>query len=143
VGEPEVQPAVTVPVFTDPSGQRRRMVRVIGAIVSVLCVGALVVLAIALAGGGSSPIGSLWAQNPAHQRAHGGPAGHGHGGAGPGGARQVQPSGQVPPGSQSSPSATRRVTASPSPSPSPTKTRKTPPGRYHSKTPRPRPSHSH
>jgi hypothetical protein len=139
---------VTVPVFTDTSGQRRRLMRVIGASVSVLCVGALVVLAIALAGGPSSPF-PLWAQNPARNQAHkGSSVSHGgHGRAAPGAARQIQPSGLIgPPGHSTSPSAsptpgtTSSSTASPSPSPSPSKT---PPGRYHSKSPHPHPSHSH
>jgi hypothetical protein len=133
---------VTVPVFTDPSGQRRRLVRLVGACVSVLCVGALIVVAIALVGGPSSPIGGLWAQTPARHSAPAGAKSGGHHGGGrtAPAAQLIQPGGQGPGGGQASP--TRSASSRPNPSPSPTKPHKRQ-GRNHSKAPHPHPSHSH
>jgi len=46
----------TGPVFADPSGQRRRLMRLVGAGVSVLLVGALILAGIGLFGGPNTPL---------------------------------------------------------------------------------------
>src|SRR5260370_6902060 len=54
----------TAPVFADPSGQRRRLMRLLGAGASVLLVGALILVGIGLFGGPNTPFSVFGAPTP-------------------------------------------------------------------------------
>ncbi len=135
------------PVFTDPSGQRRRLMRLAGAGGSVVLVGALVLVGIGLTGGPDTPF-SVFSAPHRHSQEHRSRSSR-HGTAGrqrPGSAvpssspdppASPQPS---PSASPSSPAAGPSPTTSPGTSPAPTnKAGKTPPGRSHSAHPHPSP----
>jgi|SRR6185437_14797372 hypothetical protein len=137
----------TGPVFADPSGQRRKLMRVFGAAASVVLVGALIMAGIGLFGGPETPF-SVFGAPPAPARGHHGPAG-----SAPGSSRSMQPnapSGSGPAHSgQPSPTPTpsrSRHSPSPTPTSSPAPTNKagrTPPGQGRSKSPHPSPSSTH
>src|SRR5258708_39573454 len=55
------------PVFADPSGQRRRLMRLLGAGSSVLLVGALILAGIGLFGGPNTPL-SVFGAPDGHDR---------------------------------------------------------------------------
>jgi hypothetical protein len=133
-----------VPVFTDPSGQRRRKLRRVGIAASVLLVGALILVVTGLIGGPGTPF-SLWGapKSAAHGSAAPGLAGssggnHGRGAPPP---RLIGPtaSAQVPhPSPAASPTPSHAPSATPSGSPSSTNPAgRTPPGRTRSKKPHP------
>lgn len=128
----------TGPVFADPSGQRRRLLRVFGAAASALLVGALIVAGIGLFGGPDTPFsvfsahghGDQGGSDPGKKSDQGGYPGTSAPGAG-----------STSHGASRSRSSTPSPTASPSSSPSPTNgAGKTPPGRSRSRRPHPSPS---
>ena len=131
------------PIFTDPSGQRRRLMRLLGAAGSIFLVGALILVGLGLFGGPNNPLSVFGSP----------PSGKGHSGAGgqPGRSGQSA-SGQQAPGAsasgasgpRSSPSASASAQpTSLSTSPAPTnRAGKTPPGQTSSPSARPRPSPS-
>jgi len=150
---------LTVPVFADLSGRRRRLLRLIGAGASVLCAGALTVVGVGLAGGPKPPFGlGGGAPSPPGGGHRSGPR---HGGRpaepgtapasrGPGHRAGRSPSPRPSPGKDPSPSPRPSASGSPSSSPtsttaspSPTASTKSPPGRSHSPSPHPHPSKSH
>jgi len=145
------EPDETGPIFADPSGQRRRLMRMAGAGGSVLLVGALILVGIGLFGGPNTPL-SVFGAPVAHGRSGTGGAGKQSGahsapgrptpGAGSSSSRPGQHTSPTLSGSPSpSHSAAPSPTASPSSSPTPTSTASmTPPG--HTKTPHPHPSPS-
>lgn len=109
------------PVFVDNSGRRSKMLRRIGVLLSVLCLGYAVVLGLAFMGIGTSSPSSLLPFGGGQ----GGPAGQG--GNGPGaqpqggvGTPPVKPSGTPPTGTatgeppSSAPTASASASASPS-----------------------------
>lgn len=119
------------PVFTDPSGQRRRLMRLAGAAGSVVLVGALVLVGIGLTGGPDTPFSMFSAPHEHGQTHRSRSSGHGTPG------RHLPPSAVPSPSSDPSarprPSASASPTTSPGPSPVPTnKAGKTPPGLSHS-----------
>ncbi|HET9898212.1 MAG TPA: hypothetical protein VFQ44_25055 [Streptosporangiaceae bacterium] len=137
------------PVFADASGQRRRLMRVLGAVASVLMVGALIMAASGLFGGPDTPF-SVFGSPSAQRHDQHGASGHSGkgGGTAPGSATRsglVSPSGSAPSPSGSaspSPSASGRSPA-PTQSISPVPTNKagrTPPGLSRTKRPHPSPS---
>ncbi|HEX5189781.1 MAG TPA: hypothetical protein VFW16_09585 [Streptosporangiaceae bacterium] len=135
----------TGPVFADPSGQRRRLMRVIGAAASMALVGALVLAGVGLFGGPDTPFSVFGAPaKPTHGPGAAGP--RGSGGRAPGSASGVPgaPSAPARSGKPSpSPSTSQDHSPTPTPTSSPTPTNKagrTPPGQGRSKRPRPSPS---
>jgi hypothetical protein len=153
-GTPEVDTGETQetgPVFADPSGQRRRLMRVFGAAASIVLVGALVMAGIGLFGGPNTPF-SVFGAPASGDHGHQGTTGQGASG-GPASASSLPAgapgSGPAHSGSRSpspSPSASRDQSPAPTPSISPTPTNKagkTPPGQSRSKQPHPSPSSSH
>lgn len=127
------------PVFTDPSGQRRRLMRLAGAAGSVILVGALVLVGIGLTGGPDTPF-SLFSAPHVHGHGHRSRS-SGHGTPGRHLPRPAVPSSSSDPSARLRPSASASPTPSPSPSPVPTnKAGKTPPGLSHSPHPHPHPS---
>jgi hypothetical protein len=139
----------TGPVFADPSGQRRKLMRVFGAAASVVLVGALIIAGIGLFGGPNTPF-SVFGAPAATDHGHQGTTGRGNGTA-PGSSSRPPdaPSSSAPAGSSKpspSPSTSRRRSPTPTPSSSPSPTNKagkTPPGQGRSKTPHPSPSSTH
>src|SRR5260370_19495741 len=139
----------TAPVFADPSGQRRRLMRMLGAGASILLVGALILVGIGLFGGPNTPFSVFGAHgarrpgDPGTARDHGRAGHRASGRHAPG-----TPGGASAPGSTTSPApspskSAGRSSPAPSPSASPTPTNKagrTPPGRNRSKKPHPSPS---
>ncbi len=149
------------PVFADPSGRRRRLLRRVGvgaAAVLALCMGAVVV---AMAGGPQAPF-TDWAARLVQPSgaasqiggSHAPSGGHGSSPADAQGGAAPSPSAQLPPGGKSSsppvsgspgpssqpprsgsPSPSVTPSGSGSPSPTPTQPGHTPPG--HSKSPNP------
>jgi len=126
------------PVFADPSGRRRRALRVLGAAAGLIIVVSLALITLGLAGGPQAPFIS-WAHP---HRGGAPPVGRHPGQASPSAAVPVQPSPSADP--QSSPSASPSPLPSPSASPSesPTETPaptnpagNTPPGRTKSPNP--------
>ena len=134
----------TGPIFTDPSGQRRRLMAMLGAAGSILLVAALVLAGIGLFGGPDTPFSVFGAPKIADQGKHGAgqPGGQGHhaGGSGsPGAGGSSAPSGSGSP--SPSGSAAPSPTGSPSSAPTPTnKAGRTPPGQVRSPRPHPSPT---
>ncbi|HEX9035150.1 MAG TPA: hypothetical protein VF834_25190 [Streptosporangiaceae bacterium] len=127
-------PLTPVPVFTDPSGQRRRLMRLIGAGASVFLVGVLILVGIGLFGGPSSRLsvfGPQPQQPPGPHSTHAGKRHHGtrdHSTPAPDRSTSRSPS--------PAPSSSRPASPSPSGSPSPS------PSHGHAKSPHPHPSPS-
>jgi hypothetical protein len=141
----------TGPVFADPSGHRRKLMRVFGAAASVVLVGALIIAGIGLFGGPNTPF-SVFGAPAAKDHGHRGATGTGTGNA-PGSSSRSPtdaPSGSASrsgkPSPSPSPSTSRHRSATPTPTSSPSPTNpagKTPPGQDRSKTPHPSPSPTH
>ena len=141
-----------VPVFTDPTGHRQRLIRRIGVSASIFLVGALILVAAGLFGGPRTPF-SLWGapRSPAHGQPGAGPSGARPGRhAGPGATAPGSTAPSQRPGSSRHPSPSPSSAPSPSPAPTPTPgptssgspaptnpAGHTPPGRNHSKKPHP------
>jgi len=125
-------------VFADPSGRRRRTLRVLGAAAGLIIVVALALITVGLAGGPQAPFIS-WA----HPHRGGGPAAGKHPGqASPPAAVPAQPSPsadpQPSPSASPSPLPSQRTSPSESPTATPAPTNpagKTPPGRTKSPNP--------
>ncbi|MDR2984827.1 MAG: hypothetical protein LBV34_08295 [Nocardiopsaceae bacterium] len=126
----------TGPIFADPTGQRRRLLRVVGAAASVLLVGALIVAGIGLFGGPNTPF-SVFGAPPANGKGH--PGGDGDRAPASGAASNPGPSRSATPSPSGSGSHSRSPRASRSPSQT-NKAGNTPPGLSRSKKPHPSPS---
>jgi hypothetical protein len=143
----------TGPVFADPSGQRRRLMRMMGAGGSVLLVGALILVGISLFGGPDTPFSVFGAPIAQRQGQPGtGGAGKQSGPSAPGrpapgsGSSSSRPGQHASPTRSGAPSPSRSAPTSPTASPSSTPTNgagKTPPGRTKPPQPHPSPSSSH
>lgn len=132
-----------VPVFTDPSGQRRRRMRRVGVAASIFLIGALILVGIGMFGGPRTPF-SLWApQSQGHTQAGPSVRHRQHAGSGAPGHTAPWQASAPSPGPDHSPTpspapGSASPTSSPSDSPSPTNPAgHTPPGRNHSKKPHP------
>jgi hypothetical protein len=127
------------PVFADPSGRRRRVLRLLGAAAGLIIAVSLALITVGLAGGPQAPFIS-WA----HPHRGAGPSSGPHPGPGqvspsaPSAAIPVQPSPSADPQPSPSPSASSAPTPSESPTATPAPTNpagKTPPGQTNSPNP--------
>jgi hypothetical protein len=126
----------TGPVFADSTGQRRRLMRMLGAGGSVLLLGAVILVGIGLSGGPDTPF-TVFGAPATHRHADGRPA--------PGSASSPPTGTPITPARSRAPSPTKSADPSPAPSPtsSPAPTNragKTPPGHSRSQNPHPSPS---
>jgi len=120
------------PVFADPSGRRRRALRVLGVAAGLIITAALALITLGLAGGPQAPFIS-WAHP--HRPAAPGPGRH-PGQTPPPAGVPVQPSPSADPQPSPAPSASPSPAPSESPTPAPTNPAgKTPPGRAKSPNP--------
>lgn len=130
------------PIFTDPSGQRRRLLRIVGVAGSMFLVSALVLVGLGLFGGPNTPL-SVFGPRP--HPSHSGAAGR-DGKGEPGRDRPGSSANRTPSARRSSHSRTASATptaSSSKPSPTPTnKGGKTPRGHTRSPDPHPHPSPS-
>jgi len=137
------------PVFADPSGRRRRKMRLLGIGAGLAIVGSLVLITVGLAGGPQAPFIS-WAlpHHPggaAGQRPSGGHSGSGQARSAAAGAAAPSPSASPQPSPSADPRPSPQPSASSSPSPgtstatpSPTNPAgRTPPGQTKTPTPNP------
>src|SRR6266704_2249573 len=121
------------PIFTDLSGQRRRLMRLLGAAGSIFLLGALILAGLGLFGGPPSQQGNSGAGGQPGRSGQGAPGGSP-------GSRTPSPAPRPSGSGSASPSAQpTSVSASPAPT---NRAGKTPPGQTNSPSPRPHPSPS-